>query len=392
MPDFYPLMRRALWQLQPETAHNVALRVLRAGLGVLVSDRKSRDPDPPILGQRLWGLQFRNPVGVAAGFDKDGIAPDALLRLGFGAVEVGTITPQPQSGYPRPRVFRLDGDNAIINRMGFPSAGLDEVANRLIKRRKRIGILGVNLGKNRHTEIANSDYVEGIRRMTPLADYLVINVSSPNTPGLRDLQRRAPLEELLMRLVEARGTTGVRPPLLIKIAPDLTSEERADIAAVSLSAGIDGIVIANTTISRPPSLSAGISGSLGGLSGRPLFELSTELLFDMYRLTSGRIPLIGVGGVSNAEDAYGKIRAGASLVQVHSALVFAGMSLVGQIKTGLVRLISADGFANIADAVGADHRGSSVRTENLTQAHAPERRPSHRYEAPRNFPALSAGN
>jgi dihydroorotate dehydrogenase len=355
MPDFYPITRRLLWRLQPEKAHKVALAALRLGLGFFATDHRSRRPDPPILTQSLWGLTFTNPIGIAAGFDKDAWVPDRILGCGFGAVEVGTVTPKPQRGNDGPRVFRLDDQNSIINRMGFPSAGLSVVENRLAKRRRNRGIVGVNLGKNRNTSDAAVDYAEGVQRMAPLADYLVINVSSPNTPGLRDLQRREPLEALFDQVMHTRDAAQVRPPLLVKIAPDLSTEERADIAAVSLAAGIDGIIIANTTTTRPIGSEPPFDKP-GGLSGPSLFELSTNLLSEFYELTSGRIPLIGVGGISTAEEAYAKIRAGASLLQIHTALIFAGMSLVGRIKEGLTRLLVADGFTNIADAVGADHR------------------------------------
>jgi dihydroorotate dehydrogenase len=390
MPDFYPLARQLLWRLQAEKAHRVALLALRMGLGFLATDKQSRRPDPPILAQSLWGLNFTNPIGVAAGFDKNAFVPDQILRCGFGAVEVGTVTPKPQPGNEGPRVFRLDKNNSIINRMGFPSAGFDVVEKRLAKRRKKIGILGVNLGKNRDTADAALDYAEGVRRMAPHADYLVINISSPNTPGLRDLQRRAPLEALLAQVMSARKKVEAKPPLLVKIAPDLLAEERADIAAVSLNLGIDGIIIANTTTTRPAGREDEFSQP-GGLSGPQLFELSTELLFDMYRLTSGRIPLIGVGGVSTAEDAYAKIRAGASLVQIHSGLIFAGMSLVGQIKAGLVRLLTADRLTNVSDAVGAAHKDGLQRIVGPSAVPAYDTLPRYGYALPQ-FPALSAGN
>jgi len=276
------------------------------------------------------------------------------LRLGFGFVEVGTVTPRPQAGNPRPRVFRLKADGALINRMGFNSGGLDAVVGRLAARPQR-GIVGVNLGKNRDSSDAAADYLEGLRRAAGLADYLVVNVSSPNTPGLRDLQARAVLDTLLRRLLTARDETGSRVPLLVKIAPDLTPEERNDIAAVALATQIDGIIVANTTVARPPGLRSAAATEAGGLSGRPLFETSTALLAEMFRLTEGRVPLIGVGGVASAEDAYAKIRAGASLVQLYTALVFAGPGLIGRIKAGLIALLRRDGFASIAAAVGADH-------------------------------------
>jgi len=346
VPDFYALVR-PLWRaLQPESAHRLTLAALAAGLG-----GKSRAPDPPILGQKVWGRDFANPIGIAAGFDKDALVPDALLRLGFGFVEIGTVTPRPQPGNQKPRVFRLDEDAALINRLGFNSGGLDRVVSRL-ETRQRLGIVGVNIGRNRDSTDAVADYAEGVRRTTALADYLVVNVSSPNTPGLRDLQARAVLEDLLGQLLATRAKTGAFVPLLVKIAPDLSPEECADIAAVALATGIDGIVVANTTVARPPGLR---SREAGGLSGRPLFAPSTALLGEMYRLTEGRLPLIGVGGVASAADAYAKIRAGASLVQLYTALVFAGPALLGHIKTGLAELLRRDGFASVADAIGADH-------------------------------------
>jgi dihydroorotate dehydrogenase len=242
----------------------------------------------------------------------------------------------------------------LINRMGFNSGGLDIVVGRLSARPRR-GIIGVNLGKNRDSEDAAADYIEGFRRAADLADYLVVNVSSPNTPGLRDLQARAVLDRLLRQLLAARDETGSHVPLLVKIAPDLDPEERSDIAAVALATQIDGLIVANTTVARPPGLRSAAVAEAGGLSGRPLFEPSTALLGEMFRLTEGRVPLIGVGGVASAVDAYAKIRAGASLVQLYTALVFAGPGLLGRIKAGLSALLRRDGFASIAEAVGADH-------------------------------------
>lgn len=322
---------------------------LATGLGGL-----ARTPDPPILAQRLWGRDFPNPIGIAAGFDKDARVPDALLGLGFGFVETGTVTPRPQPGNPKPRVFRLDEDGAMINRLGFNSGGLHRFVARLQARRRR-GIVGVNIGRNRDSADAVADYTAGVRRTAALADYLVVNVSSPNTPGLRDLQARAVLENLLRQLVAARVEAGASVPLLVKVAPDLSTEERVDIAAVALATGIDGIVVANTTVARPPGLLSPHARESGGLSGRPLFEPSTALLGEIYRLTQGRLPLVGVGGVASAADAYAKIRAGAALVQLYTALVFAGPALLGQIKTELADLLRRDGFASVADAVGADH-------------------------------------
>jgi dihydroorotate dehydrogenase len=277
-----------------------------------------------------------------------------MLGLSFGFVEVGTVTPRPQPGNPKPRVFRLERDQAVVNRMGFNSGGLDAVCDRL-SRRIRSGVVAVNLGRNRDTKDAAGDYSEGIRRMARLADYLVINVSSPNTPGLRELQHRALLGSLLERLIEVRAETGCQVPLLVKIAPDLTPQERQDIAQVALETGIDGLIVSNTTVERPPDLVSRNAHEAGGLSGRPLFVPSTALLGEMYRLTRGRLPLIGVGGIASAEDAYAKICAGASLVQLYTALVFAGPELVGQIKTGLAELLERDGFGAITEAVGTAH-------------------------------------
>jgi len=347
----YPLISPILRWLPREAAHELTLRALERGLGGFLGASAAQEPDPPVLAQRLRGLDFANPVGLAAGYDKDARVPDAMLGLGFGFVEVGTVTPRPQPGNPKPRLFRLEQDRAIINRMGFNSGGLDAACGRL-SRRTRSGIVAVNLGKNRDSEDAAADYTEGIRRTARLADYLVVNVSSPNTPGLRELQGRAVLRSLLEALIKVRDETDSRVPLLVKIAPDLTSEERGDIAQVALETGIDGLIVSNTTVERPSSLVSRHAHEAGGLSGRPLFAPSTALLAEMYRLTRGRLPLIGVGGIASAADAYAKIRAGASLVQLYTALVFAGPDLVARIKSGLAELLKRDGFSSVADAVG----------------------------------------
>ncbi len=370
MPNLYPLIRPALRRLSPEAAHALTLRALEVGLGRLMTDRAARQPDPPILAQRLWGLDFPNPVGLAAGFDKDARVPEAMRDFGLGFVEIGTLTPRPQPGNPKPRLFRLEGDKAIINRMGFNSGGLDPAIQRLY-RRPRTAIVGVNLGKNRDSSDAVADYAEGIRRASGVADYLVINVSSPNTPGLRDLQRRATLQSLLVPLLRARDESRRPVPLLVKIAPDLTLEEREDIASVALAAGIDGLIVSNTTVDRPASLVSPQAIEAGGLSGQPLFAASTALLADMYRLTRGRLPLIGVGGVGSATEAYRKIRAGACLVQLYTALVFAGPGLVTDIKEGLAELLRADGFTRVAEAVGAPAAPTGGFSERVRVAEAP---------------------
>ena len=352
MLDLYPLIRPLLFRLSGEGAHNLALKTLESGLGRWLAGRA--EAAPPELRQRLLGLDFPNPVGLAAGFDKDARVPRAMLRLGFGFVEIGTVTPRPQRGNDKPRLFRLDEDRAIVNRLGFNSGGLDAVVERLRERSRPPGIIGVNLGKNRDSEDAAQDYEDGVRRSAPLADFLVVNISSPNTPGLRDLQRRANLGSLIGRLTAARAAARRQPPLLVKIAPDLTPDERVDIAEVALAGGIDGLVVANTTLARPAGLKSAAAREAGGLSGAPLFAPSTALLAEMYRLTGGRLPLVGVGGVAGAEDAYAKIRAGASLVELYTALVFEGPALVRRITTGLARLLRRDGFTRVGEAVGAD--------------------------------------
>jgi dihydroorotate dehydrogenase len=360
MPNLYPLISPALAWLPREAAHEVSIRALKAGLGRFLVGSAGREPDPPILRQNLWGLDFQNPIGLAAGYDKDARVPDAMRQLGFGFAEVGTVTPRPQAGNPKPRVFRLGEDRAIVNRMGFNSGGLDAVVARLT-RRARVGIVGVNLGKNRDSADAIADYACGIRRTAGLANYLVINISSPNTPGLRDLQARATLDSLLRYLLDVRAKIGCQVPLLLKIAPDLTSAERCDIAEIALGTGIDGLIVANTTVARPAGLVSRHAAEAGGLSGRPLFAPSTAVLGEMYCRTHGRLPLIGVGGIASAADAYAKIRAGASLIQLYTALVFDGPALVGRIKQELAALLRHDGFASIAEAIGTAHGSRAMQ-------------------------------
>jgi dihydroorotate dehydrogenase len=351
--DYYRIAGPLVRLLPAETAHALTIRILKTGLVPPQPRFEHR-----LLEQHLWGLHFVNPVGLAAGFDKNAEVPDAMLSQGFGAVEIGTVTPMPQGGNPKPRMFRLPQDAAVINRMGFNNEGLTRVAQRL-SHRKRTGIVGANLGKNKDTEDAADDYARGARQLGPLADYLVINVSSPNTPGLRALQNRAQLEMLIERTraaLDGAVPRERRPPLLVKIAPDLPDNDLADIAAVALAGAIDGLIVSNTTIARPETLHSPLAKETGGLSGAPLFDASTRMLRQMYRLTEGRVPLVGVGGIGSGLDAYVKIRAGASLVQVYTALVYAGTALVGRIKRDLVRLLERDGFSSIAQAVGADHR------------------------------------
>lgn len=350
--DFYSLIKPLLWRLDPERAHRFALWLLAHNpIGAFNDD--------PRLHVEVLGRQFGNPIGLAAGFDKDAKAWRQAARLGFGFVEVGSVTPRPQPGNPRPRLFRLDKDRAIINRMGFNNAGLDAMAWHLKRTWPQPGILlGVNLGKNKDTEDAAEDYEIGAQRLGDRCDYVVINVSSPNTPGLRALQGKAPLTDLIARTHRALAGSGTAspPPLLLKIAPDLTDDDLAEIAEVAMEGLLSGLIATNTTIARPAGLDPRHASQTGGLSGRPLFESSTKVLRELYRLTQGKLPLIGVGGVSSGADAYAKIRAGASLVQLYSALVFEGPNLVHRVKRELLQCLERDGLNAIAEAVGLDHR------------------------------------
>jgi len=348
--------------LPPEAAHRATIRALACGFAP-----KPPPGDPPCLEVKLWRQRIPNPIGLAAGFDKDAEVPDALLAFGFGFVEAGTITPLPQRGNPKPRLFRLPEDRAVINRLGFNSAGVAAAARRLTLRRNRSGIVGANIGKNRDTLDDIGDYVEGVRVLAPLVDYLAVNVSSPNTPGLRDLQRKSAVTRLIAKLIDARARAVPRdpPPLLLKIAPDLDPEQRVDLAEAALASGIDGLIVSNTTVARPASLVSTAAHEPGGLSGAPLFEPSTALLAEMYRLTSGKLPIIGVGGIASGADAYKKIRAGASLVQLYTALVYRGPGLVARIKLELAALLARDGFTSIGAAIGADAHLPSTTPHGL---------------------------
>jgi dihydroorotate dehydrogenase len=350
----FELARPALFGLDPELAHRASILALKLGLG----GRAARQADDPILATTVWDIAFPNPIGLAAGYDKNAEVCDAALALGFGFVEAGTVTPKPQPGNSGKRLFRLTEDEAVINRFGFNSPGLAPFVDRLARRRAHPGIVGANVGKNRDTADAAADYIAGIAAVGALADYHVINISSPNTPGLRALQARAQIEELLARVQVFRRslTAGRLPPLLVKVGPDLNAEEMQDIADAALAAEIDGLIIGNTTVTRPATLRSGDRNAQGGLSGRPLFVLSTSCLTTMYRLTRGRIPIVGCGGIASGADAYAKILAGASLVQFYSALVFRGPGLVERIKGELADLLRHDRFSSVADAVGAGVR------------------------------------
>jgi dihydroorotate dehydrogenase len=340
------LATRALRTLDAEDAHGWAIRGLKAGLG------PRGGPDDPILAGSLAGLALPNVVGLAPGFDKDAEVFGPMLRAGFGFVECGTVTPRPQPGNPRPRLFRLAEDRAVINRMGFNNRGLDAFATRLAGRGP--GVVGANIGANKDSEDRIGDYVTGLRRLWGLASYLTINISSPNTPGLRALQTRDALEELLGRLAEARnGLPGEGAvPMFLKVAPDLEAGEIETIAETSFSHGLAGIMVSNTTVSRP-ALKSRFRDEAGGLSGAPLTGLSTRVLRDFAQASAGRLALVGVGGIGSGADAYAKIRAGANAVQLYSALVFEGPGLVEHIKRQLAQRLRADGFSSISEAVGA---------------------------------------
>lgn len=348
--SLFRIIRPLVHALPPEVAHELALEALR--LGVF----PARPTHHEALAVTALGLKFPSPVGLAAGFDKNASALGGLLKAGFGFVEAGTVTPRAQRGNRPPRLFRLSEDEAVINRLGFNNEGLDKFVARL--KRRRGGIVGANIGKNKDSEDAGSDYVTCLKSVYPYADYIAINISSPNTPGLRALQKRAALEELLSALAAARDESmrehGRQVPLLLKVAPDLEAAEKEDIVDKAVQYGIDGLIVGNTTVSRPESLKSRYKKEEGGLSGRPLFYLSTSVLKDFYKLTGGRMMLIGAGGVFSAEDAYAKIRNGAALVQLYTALVYQGFGLVREIESGLIGLLQRDGFTHISDAVGID--------------------------------------
>jgi dihydroorotate dehydrogenase len=332
--------------LDPEHAHQVALWGLRRGLGGAADQ-----PDDPILATTVLGQRFSNPLGLAAGFDKNARAIAPLLRLGFGCVEVGTVTPRLQAGNPRPRLFRLDADRAVINRMGFNNDGLDAFLRRLARRPRGQGVVGANVGINKGAENPEADYPALVEAVAPHADYVVINVSSPNTPGLRDLQGEARLRGILREV--ARRVPNP-PPLLVKIAPDLSDASLEGLVEAAVAGGVSGLIVSNTTIARPPGLRSPAAGEPGGLSGAPLFSMSTALLARAFQLARGRLTLIGVGGVSSGMDALTKIRAGASLVQVYTGLVFEGPALVPRLKRELAAAIRATGCTELRTLVGTD--------------------------------------
>ncbi|RWB59763.1 quinone-dependent dihydroorotate dehydrogenase [Mesorhizobium sp.] len=336
--------QKLLFSFDPETAHGMSIAALRCGLPVA---------SPPMRDARLMvslcGLDFPNPLGMAAGYDKNAEVPDALLKLGFGFAEVGTITPLPQPGNPKPRIFRLTADEAVINRLGFNNGGHAAAEKRLAARKGREGIVGVNIGANKDSADRIGDYERGVTRFAPYASYLTVNISSPNTPGLRNLQAREQLGELLSRVMAARASAAAKPPVFLKIAPDLVEAELEDIAAEVTEKGIDGVIVSNTTLSRAGLRSASLAGEPGGLSGKPLFERSTAVLARMRKLLGPEMAIIGVGGVDSAETALEKTRAGADLVQLYTGMIYAGPALPGRIVAGMARFVERERLTSLRE-------------------------------------------
>jgi dihydroorotate dehydrogenase len=343
-----PLLR---W-FDPEDAHRLAILGLR-----LLPPIRPR-PDDPKLAVRAFGLNFPNPIGRAAGFDKSAEAPDALLRLGFGFVEIGTVTPKPQAGNPRPRLIRLERDQAVINRMGFNNDGAGAVLRRLAGRAHHGGIVGVNVGANKDSDDRVADYVKLIETFAPVASYFTVNVSSPNTPGLRNLQQASALDDLLAKVIDARERVQKNAgdsPVLLKIAPDLSLTELDDVVQIARARGVDGMIVANTTLARPTTLrEQNRAKEQGGLSGRPLFRLSTRMVAETYVRAEGAFPLVGVGGIDTGGAALTKIRAGASLIQLYSSLIYKGLGLVDDIKNDLASTLLRTGRDHLSEIVGAD--------------------------------------
>lgn len=356
MIDLFPFAKPFIHSLDPERAHGLGISLLSRG--ITGSGRRVRQYK--ILKTHVFGLAFDNPIGLAAGFDKDAEAILGTQKTGFGFIEVGTVTPQPQPGNDKPRLFRLSRDRAVINRFGFNSKGLENFAQNLDTKciQNAAAVVGANVGANKTSEDRTADYVACVDRLYGLCDYFTVNISSPNTLGLRALQSKAALEDLIGQVLAVRSAKqkdgADRIPVLVKIAPDLLDKDVEDIADIAVASNIDGLIVSNTTIERPESLRSTDKGEAGGLSGKPLFEPSTEMLKRVYMATGGQKPLVGVGGISSAADAYTKIRAGASLVQLYSALVYEGTGLVERVKFGLARALKKDGYTAVSDAVGAD--------------------------------------
>jgi dihydroorotate dehydrogenase len=339
----YRLIRPLAFALDPETAHRLTIKALK------LMPPHGPPHFPASLRTRVAGLDFPTPVGLGAGFDKDAEVPEQLLSLGFGFVEVGTLTPRRQEGNPKPRLFRLKYDRAVINRMGFNNIGQPAAFERIERFSHLPGVIGINIGANKESKDRIADYVAGVRAIAPIADYLTLNISSPNTPGLRGLQDEGALDELLAGVQQARGST----PIFLKVAPDLSEGDPERIVRAAIDHKIDALIVSNTTVSRPP-LQSGHSGEAGGLSGEPLKPLALEALRKFRRASGGAIPLIGVGGIANAEDAWERIRAGASLIQLYTAMVYEGPGIAKRIARGLAQRLKREGFSNISEAVGTE--------------------------------------
>lgn len=359
MIDLYSLARPVLFKTDPEKAHSMTLKALKTGFLPCIPK-----VDNPALETTLLGLRFPNPVGLSAGFDKNAEVIGPAFKMGFGFVEPGTVTPKPQEGNPKPRIFRDPANDAVINRMGFPNGGADLFKDNLEKflsaKARPNGVVGLNIGMNKTQKEPAKDYTFLIRLLAPMADYLTINISSPNTPGLRDLQKREPLMELLDAVMEerAKACRTHAPPLFVKLAPDLDEAQQEELAQTLLDAKVDGVILGNTTLDRPAFLNATFREEKGGLSGQPLTAKSTTVIRNFYRLTEGKLPIIGVGGIANGDQAYEKIKAGASLVQLYTGLIYKGPMIAHDINTRLIELLKRDGYTNIADAIGADHRST----------------------------------
>ncbi|XP_050528570.1 dihydroorotate dehydrogenase (quinone)-like isoform X2 [Daktulosphaira vitifoliae] len=345
-----------IFLLEPENAHNFVIFTGKYGL-----IPKSFYQDPTSLKTTLWNINFKNPIGLAAGLDKQGEAIKSMHNVGFGFVEIGSVTPFPQPGNELPRVFRIINKDAVINRYGFNSDGHDAVYERIVKQKKDDFVIGVNLGKNKNSEDAKTDYVKGIEKFSSVADYFVINISSPNTPGLRNLQKKDDLKNLLSSVIEARNKNCKKhklTPLLLKISPDLSDQDKKDIAGVILDekCRVDGLIISNTTVERDGVCDCPNGLEPGGLSGRPLKDKSTKLISDFYKLTNGKIPIIGVGGIFNGQDAYEKVRAGASLLQIYTSFIYNGPPIITKIKKELETLLRENNYKSISEAVGVDSK------------------------------------
>ena len=337
--------------LPPELSHTITINYLK------YFKLRIKNIEDPIIAQHLMGLDFPNPLGLAAGFDKNAEVVHSMFSFGFGFLEVGTITPQPQIGNSKPRVFRLSEDKAIINSLGFNNKGIKKIKKNLIKHQKSYlnnKIVGVNIGKNKNSIEAIDDYLIGLEELGDLASYITINISSPNTEGLRDLQLRGKIEKLIKKIIKKRDEIKNinTKPILIKISPDLNEDQLRDIALISLANSIDGLILTNSTIKRESNLISVNKGKKGGLSGKPLYDNSNIILKKMYDLTNGQIPLIGVGGISSGKDCYEKIKCGASLVQLYTALVYSGPNLINRMKSDLIDLIKTDGYKNVSEVIG----------------------------------------